>query len=85
MECHAPDSPKMGATSLTQNVSANIHITSHFPGVSMRTNIDLDAELVRGAQALSRIRTKRELWSCPVFVDDSSLGVQSADWQLLSK
>ena len=27
----------------------------------MRTNIDLDAELVREAQALSRIRTKREL------------------------
>ena len=27
----------------------------------MRTNIELDAELVREAQALSRIRTKREL------------------------
>ena len=27
----------------------------------MRTNIDLDAELVREAQALSQIRTKREL------------------------
>ena len=24
-------------------------------------------------------------WSCPVFVDGSSLGTQSADWQLLSK
>ena len=27
----------------------------------MRTSIELDAELVREAQALSRIRTKREL------------------------
>ena len=27
----------------------------------MRTNIELDTELVREAQALSRIRTKREL------------------------
>ena len=27
----------------------------------MQTNIELDAELVREAQALSRIRTKREL------------------------
>ena len=27
----------------------------------MRTNIELDAELVREAQALTRIRTKREL------------------------
>ena len=38
----------------------------------MRTNIELDAELVREAQALSRIRTKRELihQSLREFVDN---------------
>ena len=30
-------------------------------GASMRTNVELDSELVREALALSRIRTKREL------------------------
>ena len=30
-------------------------------GASMRTNIDLDAELVREAQELSQIKTKRAL------------------------
>ena len=36
-------------------------------------------------QRLLAPKDARPVWSCPVFVDGSSLGTQSADWQLLSK
>lgn len=47
------------ATALPRDQHGDIHITLYKDRCIVRTNIELDAELIRQAMELSRIKTKR--------------------------